>query len=147
MNLVDQIRKGKKMMKNRRRDVVRQITIEPDAPSAGNRGQIGFQNIAVDDREIREFFGKPLESSEEQHVQLDGIDGCSGGLRQLLSSKTMDPARVLPPESSAEKGRWHARSVRASRHPRENVGQVVDEPCAESVTGRALDGSSRAVLS
>ena len=112
MYLVDQIRERKKMMKNRRRDVVRQIAVESDAPSAGNRGQIAFQNIAMDDREIREFFRKPLESCEEQRIQLDGKDGCSGG-REVLRHFAVARADFYPAVRWIQRWRWrHGRMRR-----------------------------------
>src|SRR4029077_12997033 len=79
VNLVDLIRKGKNMMKDRRSDVVRQIAIDADAPPGGKCGEISFQNIAGDDRQIREFLRKTLEAAQEQRIQFDGVNGRAGG--------------------------------------------------------------------
>src|SRR5436189_142995 len=55
VDLVDEIGKGEKMMKNRRRDVVRKIAIDTDAPARSDRGEVRFENVAGDDVEIGEL--------------------------------------------------------------------------------------------
>ena len=83
VHFVDLIRERKKMMKNRRRNEVRQISVEMDAASSGESGEIGFQNIAGNDREIREFFREALEARQEQRIKLDRVNRRTSGSKML----------------------------------------------------------------
>ena len=83
VNFVDLIRERKTMMQNRRRNVVRQISVEMDAASSGESSEIGFQDVAGNDREIREFFRKALEARQEQRIKLDRVDGRTSGSEML----------------------------------------------------------------
>ena len=60
VNLIDQIRERKKMVKNRRRDVIRQIAVQTNAAAGSQCGEISFQNIAVNHRKVRKFLRKPF---------------------------------------------------------------------------------------
>lgn len=80
VNLIDPVRERKEVVENRRGDVVRQVAVDADAPAGGDRGEIGFQDIAGNDREIREFFREALKACQEQRIQFDCVDcGTSGG--------------------------------------------------------------------
>jgi len=79
MHLFDVIRDLEEAMKNRRRDVVGEISVNEDAAARGERHEIGFQNIPRDDMDIRKLLRKLLQSGCERGVELDGMDGETGG--------------------------------------------------------------------
>jgi hypothetical protein len=54
-----------------------------DAVSIGESGEIGFQNVAGNDREIREFFRESLEARQEHCIQFDRINGRTSGSEML----------------------------------------------------------------
>jgi len=95
VNLIDLIRERKKMMKNRRRDVVRQIAVQPDAPARSEGGEIGFKHIAGNDRDIRESFREALEARDQQRIQLNRINGGAGG-SEVLGHLAMAAAHFYP---------------------------------------------------
>lgn len=74
MNFIDLIRERKEMMQDRRGDVVGQVSIHPDAPASCEAGEIGLQNVAGNDSDVRAFFRETPETRLEQRIQLDGID-------------------------------------------------------------------------
>ena len=83
VDLVDEIGKGEKMMKNRRRDVVRKIAIDTDAPARSDRGDVRFENVAGDDVEIGELLCEVTQARQERRIEFDGVDGSAAGEKVL----------------------------------------------------------------
>ena len=111
VNFIDPISERKKMMKNRRSDVIRQIAVDAGALSSSESSEIGFKNISLDNRDVRKLFREPLEPSEKQPIQLDGIDRCAGG-RKVLRHFTVTGANFDPAVRWAQRGRTNRSRVR-----------------------------------
>ena len=101
VHFVDVRRKPEEMMQNRRSDVVGQISVDADPAASGERGEIGFENVARDDGEIRELLGETAQPGDELRIELDGINGIPLS-KQMASHFAMagadfDPAMLLVP--------------------------------------------------
>src|SRR5438552_19077363 len=89
------------MMKNRRRDVVRKIAIDTDAPARSDRGDVRFENVAGDDVEIGELLCEVTQARQERRIEFDGVDGSAAGEKVLghftVSWTDFDPTMLVVP--------------------------------------------------
>ena len=79
VNFVDEIREREEVLKNRRGDVVRQISVNADAAAGGDGSEVGFENVAGNYVEIGKFLCEAAEAGDESWVEFDGVDGGAGG--------------------------------------------------------------------
>src|SRR5215470_1575811 len=61
-------------MQDRRSDVVRKIAVDADAAAASEGGEVGFENVAGDDGQLRELFRETAKAAGEPLIQFDGRD-------------------------------------------------------------------------
>src|SRR5438552_3982998 len=86
-------------MKDRRGDVVRKTAVEADAAAGSDGSEVGFENVAGEDREIREFLRQVAKARGERGVDFDGVNGSASG-EEVLGYLTMtrtdfDPAMLI----------------------------------------------------
>lgn len=67
VHFVDKVREGKEVMQNGRSNVVGKIAVNQDT-AGGNGGQVGFENVPLNDGEIGESLGQALETCDELGV-------------------------------------------------------------------------------
>src|SRR5438094_1073809 len=103
-------------MKDRRGDVVRKIAVEADAAAGSDGREVGFENVAGDDREIREFLRQVAKARDEQGVDLDGGKGRArggGGLGNSTMTRTdLNPARLIVRRGGKGRLRRKAKAAR-----------------------------------
>src|SRR5690348_1104962 len=75
VDLVDEIGKGEKMMKNRRGDVVRKVSIDADAAAGSDGGDVGFENVPGNDVEIGELLCEVAQARQERRIEFYGVNG------------------------------------------------------------------------
>jgi len=99
VHFVDEIRERKQPMKNRRSDVVGKVAINAHAPARGGGGEIRFEDVTGDNRQLGKFLGETPETGDERRVKLDGVDRCACGEEMLghfaMSGADFDPAEIF----------------------------------------------------
>jgi hypothetical protein len=65
-------------MEDWRRNVVREIPVDLDAPTSRDLRKVNFQDIARNYLEIGVLLCEGLQASDQQWVEFDGIDGGAG---------------------------------------------------------------------
>ena len=99
MNFLDEVGEGEKVMQDRRGDVVRQVSVDSDAASRGDRGKIRSENVIRNDREITKFLRQAAKPNNQRRVDLDSIDRTSRGEQMLrhfpVTRAYLDPAMLL----------------------------------------------------
>ena len=95
VDFVDEVSERKEAMKDWRRDVVRKIAVDADATAIRDGSDVGFENVAGDDVEIRELFCEMAQARQERRIEFDGVDGSAGG-EKVLGHFTVPRANFDP---------------------------------------------------
>ena len=101
VNFVDEVSERKEVMKDRRRDVVREIAVDADAASGSDGGDVRFENVAGNDVEVGELLCEVAQARQERRIEFDGVDGRIGGEQTLghftVPRTNFDPAVFVVP--------------------------------------------------
>ena len=99
VNFVDEVGEIEEAVKNRRGDVVGKVAIDADAAAGSDRGDVRFENVAGNDGEIGELFGKAAKSRDERRINFDGVDGSASGEKVLgdftMAGSNFDPTMLI----------------------------------------------------
>ncbi len=101
VNFVDEAREREEVVEDGRGDEVGKIAVDADASAGGDGGEVGFENVAGNDGEIREFLREAAKARDESGVEFDGVDGSARGEEVFgqftVAGADFDPAVLIVP--------------------------------------------------
>jgi len=101
VDFVDEVGEGEEAMKDWRRDVIRKIAVDAHAAAARDGSDVGFENVARNDVEIRELLCEVAQTRQERRIEFDGVDRSAGGEKVLghftVPRTDFDPAVLIVP--------------------------------------------------
>ena len=109
LDFIDLVGEREETVEDRRSNVVGEIAVDADAPAGSERAQVGFEDVAWNDGEIRVLGGESLKPRDERRVELDRINRNAAADEIFghfsMASANFNPAIIL---SSRICGNFHA---------------------------------------
>ncbi len=147
VDFVDDAGEGEEVMKDRRRNVVRKIAVDPDAAARSDGADVRLENVAGNDVEIGELFCEVAEARQESRIEFDGVDGSTGG-KEVLGHFTVprtdfDPTVPVVPRKRHGGMRRNANGTRDFFAPVE----IGEEMLAEALASHGWNSVARGARS
>jgi len=99
VNLVNELRIGEQVMQDRRRDVIGQVAVNPDAPPLAEHGDVRIENVRGNNLKICEAFFEAAHASGQLRVKFDGENTHAAGSEMLghfaVAGADFDPAEIV----------------------------------------------------
>ena len=153
VDFVDEASEGEEVMKNGRRDVVRKIAVDAHAAAARDGSDVGFENVAGNDVEIRELLCEVAQTRQERRIKFDGVDRSAGGEKVLghftVPRTNFDPAGLIVPGkrglTSTVASEWRQRMRRNANGAQDFFAPVKigEEMLAEALASHGWNSVAR----